>query len=973
MSTKEHERKARWILWISILLAAAAVVAAILARWRRRRIERPPRERPPAPPAIPPSLRGLTEAEAEARRLEGQDNSVRFRPARSRRDILQDNLYTVFNLSLVGLATAQFLLGLPLDGLLSLGMILVNAALNIGQELFARIRLKEVEEATRPQATVLREGRVRSIDTNEVVLGDMLVVGPGDTLLVDGELLGEGQLVVDERMLTGKSARVTKHAGDKAYSGTFCVSGRAVCEAQKVGDERLIARRLASSQAGKEELTALERVIDSILRVLLVVVGVLTVFLLARYFRLDTGIPVDAFASAASVIFSIAPASLFFMIFLTYAAGTADLAKLGALVYRARSVESLAQATTICFARAGILTGTHVEVDTIEPPADQERLAESRIHQILGDYVHSTSMDNLVTRAMASTFEGSRRIVLEEAPFLSVYGWSAIAVDDDDLRGVYVLGDPEVLEDHLVTGTEEPAEEEAETTPLGALRKRLTPLGRFLRRSEAETQDGEAAPVTQREKAESSQPPPPESKPPSDESGSQETEASSAPEEEAPKRNLFRRVVQRARSILPGARSEPKETEEEEPEVEETVLLFAYRPEVNGLHASDGSPQLPQELIPLCHLRYSERVRPEAIETIHAFSETGVSIKIFSSHAPQQTAAVLKQAGLGADDEMPLRVISGAELADMDPEQLGRAVDENTVFGYISPEQAGRVVQTLREQGQAVAMVGDDVNDVPAMRQANLAVARRGSSQAGLSVADIVLLKDSPKVLLDILGKGQRIVNGLLDVLRLYLTQMLYLTLLIVAIRVVAYGFPYQSKQGSIIGIVTLSLPAVGLSLWAASGLLSTKNLRWLLARFVAPAALTITAAGLLVYLFFLARTDDVAYAQLTLTYTLVAIGLLLVLFLRPPTRLWRSAAQPSGGLRFTVVVIILLAAFLLLPAIPLARELFLLDWLRQPTDYAIVGMVVLGWAVVLRVVLWAVPLVAKEEQAAPVPGASSV
>jgi len=973
MSNQTHERKPRWLLWIPLALAAVVTVTAIAVRWwYRQRAARLLRERVPAPPVIPPSLRGLTEDEAKARRLEGQDNAIPFRPERSRTQILKENLLTIFNLNLVGLSFSQFLLGLPLDALISLGMIVLNAVLNIAQETIAGIRLKEVEKASRLQATVIRDGTVRSIDPNEIVLGDALVVGPGDYLLVDGELVGEGQIVVDESMLTGEPGQLVKHSGDKVYAGSFCVSGRAACEAQKVGNEREFITRLAATKVGKEELTSLERVIDGVLKILLVIVAVFTVIILVTYFNLDVPVDVDMFASAVSVIYSIAPASLFFMIFLTYAGGSADMAKLGALVNRTRSVESLAQATTLCFAKAGILTGMSVELKRIEPPLDPERLSASRIDQILGDYVRSTSVNSVVMRTMAATFDGSRRAVVEEAPFLSAFGWSAITFDDDDLRGVYVLGDPLVLEENLVAEEEQETEEKASESPVSALRKRLPSMGRFFRRTkEVEEKKEEKAVRSEEEEAEQAETNSEQAKAFQTEqaptaSASQEPEEDSTSGDQEPEQNLFRRLATRVRRALPGAKEETEQPEtEKEPELQEHALLFAYRPQVGPVHALDGTPQLPKDLIPLCHLYYSEQVHPEAIETIQTFSERGVNIKVFSSSAPDHTAAILRQAGLGSDDENPVGIVSGLELAKMDATQLGEAVRANTIFGYITPEQTALVVQTLREQGQAVTVIGDGVSDVPSMRQANLSIAGHTSSQAALSVADIVLLKDSPKVLLDILNKGQRIVNGLLDVLRLYLTQVVYLALLIVATLSIARGFPYASKQGSIIAIVTLSLPSVVLSLWAAPGQLPTKDLRRLLAHFVTPAALTISAAGLVVYVLFQEKTGDRSYTQLVLTYALVAMGLLLVLFLRPPTRLWKGAATQGGDRRFTAVAVVLLAAFLLVSRIPLADELFLLRPLRQPWDYGIVGVVVLGWAVSLRVIWWVMPLATKVERAA--------
>jgi len=955
-SGQAPKRNQKWLLWLSVLASVGAATAVLLLQWWRKRLPaRAPVKLPPPPLAIPPSLQGLTEAEAEARRLEGQDNAIPFRPQRTRQQIIRENVFTIFNLNLVGLAFAQFLLGIPLDALISMGTIALNAVLNIVQESLARRRMKEVEEETRLQATVIREGKVRSIDPNEVVEGDMLVVGPGDDLIVDGELVGEGEITVDESILTGSRAQRTRHNGDKVYAGSFCISGRSVYEAQQVGTERLIITRGRSTEARKEELTSLERLIDRILRILLVIVFLIASLLLVRYFSLDLGVSTDAAASAISVIFSIAPASLFFMIFLTYAGGSADLARLGALVNRTRAVESLSEATAICFSKAGVLTGTHVEVEPIEPPTGRERFAASRVSQILGDYAHSMPADNPTMRALVANFEGSRRSVQEAAPFLSAFGWSALAFDDQDLRGVFVLGDPRIVEEHLVRDEEEAEEAPVDQakSPVDALRTRLSPLGRLFRRGDSSsTEDGTNKRDLAEREAEMTAAAP----------EAQDPDAAGSDEEESPKQSVLGRLAARVRKVLPRREPKPEEVEQavEEEEAPETVFLFAYSPQLEGLHAADGSPQLPTELNPLCYLRYTERVRAGAVETIQAFSEAGVSIKIFASGSPERTMSLLRQAGLGAGSDGAVAAISGDELAEMDQAQLADAACEHTVFGHVVPEQVGLLVGALRDRDEKVAFIGDGVADVPGMRQANLSITGQGSSQAALSVADIVLLKDSAKVLLDILDKGQRIVNGLLDVLRLYLTQMLYLMTLIIVLRVAVGGFPYLSKQGTIIAVVTLSLPAVALSLWASPGILPTKDLGRLLLRFAIPAAITISVAGSAVYLVFQERSGSMAYAQLGLIYALVGMGLMLVIFLKPPGRLFAGGAPVSGDWRFVGVVLVLIALFLLVAPLSLTEQFLGLETLEKASDYAIVGATVLGWAVVLRAIWWILSLIEK-------------
>jgi len=959
------------LLWIAVLLAVAASVTAILVRLSRQRrpAEMPPDLRP-VPPAIPPDIQGLTEADAQALRTEGQDNAIHFEPARSTRDFWRENVFTIFNLSLVGIVIAQLLLGQPLGALISLGVIALNIGLKLRRELRIQKKLEEFGQAARAKATVIREGKTQSIDPGEIVLGDMLVAGPGDQLFVDGEIVGEGWVVVDEALLTGKSARITKRASDQLYAGSFCVSGRAVYKAQKVGEERLIVTRIGDSPVRKMAPTPLERTVENVLKVLLVVVVAFMIFLARVYFRLDAVIVVDeqAFADAASIIFNIAPGSLYFMIIFTYLAGTTDLAKLGALVRQARSVESLAQVSVICFAQAGILTGTHVEVETIKSPAGREQLAKSRVRQIVGDYATNTSVSNLATRVMTDTFEGTRRAVHEEAPFLSVYGWSAIAFDDADLRGVYVLGEPQVLETYLAVD-DGLAEEQAEVESEPAVWHRaIAPLGRFFRRSESEAEEVNAE-----------QAPEPETEPETEESLSPDTaplieDALPTPglfhrlnkpvkrllrpgegpldEQEAPgdesRPNHFQRLTGRVGRLLRREKAAPEQASPDKAAAEETALIFAYSPELAPLHSAEGLPQLPEGLIPLCKLRYTEQVRPVAIDTIRTFSVTGVDIKVFTARSPDRTIAILRQAGLGTDSETPLGVLTGPELAEMDAQQLAQAAAEHTVFGQVTPEQAGSVVEALREQGESVAVVGDRVSDLPAMREASLTIARQSSSQAALSAADIILLKDSPRVLQTVVHKGQRIANGLLDVLKLNLTQVFYLALLIAGIRVVAGGFPIQPKQATVINVLTLTVPSAALSLWAAAGVLPSANLGRLLARFVAPAAITMGAAAMVVYRIFLDRTGEVAYAQIALTYTLVLSGLALVIFVRPPWRSLLGGDAQEGDWRPTALAMVLLAVFLVVIQIPPVQEFLLVEPLRRPVDYLIVGIAVLAWAFLL-------------------------
>ena len=975
------------LVWVGAALAALTAVAALMLLRRKRPAAAPDSTRPqPLSPWATLDLEGLSEEEAAARRLEGQDNVLQFKPPRTREEIWRSNVYNIFNFTLIGLATIQLMLGKPLDALLSIAGIGINIGLNIAQEMLARRRLREIENEARPQATVIRESKARGIDPSEIVQGDILVAGIGDQILVDGLVVGEGQITVDESMLTGDSQRQLKKAGDAVFAGSFCVSGRAAYEAHNVGQDRLIVSLAAKTEKAGQELTPLERIIDRVLRVLLVFVALSAGVFVLRILQLDQSIPTENLLSAASVIFSIAPAGLFFMILLTYAAGTADLGRLGALIHQARSVESLAQANTVCFAQAGILTGTHVEVDVLDSPEGQEPIAESRLRQILGDYARTIPARNLVTRSMLATFPGERRVAREEAPIMSLHGWEAIVFGDDDLRGVYVLGEPETLAGHLLdTGSQETDAEEKKGEMVPTWRRVLSPVDRLFGRSRspqpgAEEHPGSENHTTGRSVAAAAGRLP-GGNPGSDQLGEDTVSArglrrlirpaarliqrsgdempsagSYRPDTEdaagAERSGLFSRIRKRVSHLVSrnGGSSESAALEESQP-VQESVLQFAYLPEPVALYDAEGRPQLPQGLVPLCNLRYTERVRPEAVETIQAFSKMGMDIKIFSTRDAQQTVDILRQAGLDVESGTSLRLVSGAELDTLAAKDWAGSGSGHTVFGQITPEQAGQVVKMLRQQGQAAAVVGDGVNDLPALLQANLAIARRTSSQAALSIADIVLLDESPDVLTQVVDKGQRIVNGLLDVLKLYLTQVLYIALLLVGIGLFSYGFPFLSNQGTVIAIATVSLPSIGLSLWAAAGTKESSTFRWLLARFVLPAAVTLGSGAVAVYVLFLEASGEISYAQLGVTHFLVAAGLLTAVFVKPPLHASIRSGVRAGDWRLSALAAGAFVLFLVLTHVPLIQELLDIGPLRGLDDYAAVAGVVVIWAIGLQVI----------------------
>jgi cation-transporting ATPase E len=305
---------------------------------------------------------------------------------------------------------------------------------------------------------------------------------------------------------------------------------------------------------------------------------------------------------------------------------------------------------------------------------------------------------------------------------------------------------------------------------------------------------------------------------------------------------------------------------------------------------------------------------------------------------------------LGGEDAA-IGMISGPELAELDDVQFKQAALEKTIFGRITPDQKQRLVRVLRDSDHYVAMTGDGVNDVLALKQANLGVAMQSGSQASRSVSDIVLLNDSFAALPEAFIEGQRILNGMEDIFRLYMSRIFSLALLIAMIAMLAVGFPFTPSQSSIISLLTLSIPAFALALWARPGPVRQGSLTRRLVHFVLPAAITMSIAGLAVYLYFVISTGDTSYGQLALTYTMMAMGLILVIFVEPPTKFWVGGDALSGDWRPTILALGIMAFFIMVLTVEPIQQFYELPPLKVWYDYLIIGGVILIWVITVRLV----------------------
>ena len=392
------------------------------------------------------------------------------------------------------------------------------------------------------------------------------------------------------------------------------------------------------------------------------------------------------------------------------------------------------------------------------------------------------------------------------------------------------------------------------------------------------------------------------------------------------------------------------------------VLVFSHSAGAKALRDPNDLPQLPADLKPIGLIAIADELRPEARATIEEFRKAGVELKIISGDNPETVAALARQAGFNPDEE----IVSGIELAKLKPDELSLVVATRSIFGRVTPQLKEQMIEALTRRGKFVAMIGDGVNDVLALKKANLAISMQSGSQAARAVADIVLLENSFAVLPQAVLEGQRILVGMQYVFKIYLTRILYVALLILS-TAAAGGFPMGPKHSSILSLLTVGIPTIALAAWASPGRVSRDNAARGITRFVLPAGLTLGLLGLGVFVGFLltpailsgtfsaaesfefARSSGyLNTAQTALTTFSVFCGLLLVLFVVPPTRFWIGAERLRGDMRPVYLVLALLGSYLLILATPSLRKFFELAALEWYATLALFALALL-WGLWVR------------------------
>jgi P-type E1-E2 ATPase len=394
-----------------------------------------PATRADAPPPAAPDVPGLTSEEA-ARRLKQRGSLGKAESSRSYASIVRANVLTVFNLILAVAGALMLSFGSWQDALF-LGVLVSNSLIGIVQEVRAKRALDRLSALVVPTATVLRDGAPARLPREDVVVGDLVALEPGDQLVADGRVAQSEGLLLDESILTGESESVPRAPGDELRSGSFVAEGTGRYEVTAVGAASYAARVTGQARAFRHPRSPLERAMNRLLYLLVLVM--IPLGSLLGYALWERDAPVrEAVTTSVAAVVTLVPEGLILLVSLAFAVSAMRMARHGALTQQLNALESLASVDVLCLDKTGTLT--EAELRVVEalpaPGVEEERLADG-----LGAVAAAARVRNTTLRAIAERFQAVEREPESEVPFSSRRRWSAVRLD-----GVtYVLGAPELL------------------------------------------------------------------------------------------------------------------------------------------------------------------------------------------------------------------------------------------------------------------------------------------------------------------------------------------------------------------------------------------------------------------------------------------------------------------------------------------------------------------------------------------------
>ena len=747
---------------------------------------------------------GLNEAEVQERKAAGLINKAVEAPSKTIGEIIASNVFTYFNF--VFLILAALLISVrSFRDLSFLPLIFINSLIGILQELRAKQILDKLTVLSAPEISVMRNGEEKTIKTHNLVMDDVMVLTSGFQIPADAIVI-DGEIAVNESLLTGESDDIVKKQGNELFSGSFVVYGKCYAKITKVGSESYAAKLTMKAKAIRVgEQSEILRSLNSFVKLAGIAIIPIGIIMFGQQYFLQSATAKVSIQAMVAAIMGMIPEGLFLLASVTLVLSAVRLAQKKVLVHDMKCIETLARVDVLCVDKTGTITSDRMNVERVEEVEGMGK--ENRLIDVSREYfepllatlVEAQADDNETIQAIKRYFNNKKITnevrkklanttgsIIKVLGFSSKYKYSGVCFKKKTL----VIGAPEfVLRDDF--------------------KKYAKTFNQF-------TEKG-------------------------------------------------------YRALVFGEYQGRLETKKD-----------------------DGEMELTEKVVPLLVVVLSNEIRVTAPTTFQYFKEQGVKIKVISGDNARTVSEVAKMAGVeGAEEYIDISTVK-------DTKEFKAAVLNYTVFGRVKPEEKLKMVKILKAAGCTVAMTGDGVNDVLALKEADCSVAMASGSQAAVQASQLVLLESDFAKMPAIVEEGRQVVNNLERSGSLFLVKNIFS--FIGAILSISFGmiYPLLPTQVSLVTMFTIGVPSFFLAQIPNQNLIKGNFILNVLSK-ATPAA--ITNVVVIWALVFVTRALNINRTELGMLCVLAweVVGLVyLYRVCRPFDNIWKKLIV--GGCGFGMI-----------------------------------------------------------------------
>lgn len=643
-----------------------------------------------------PNEKGLSSEEVKKRQEQYGLNVLPEKPGPSQLSLVIQQLRNPLVYVLLLAALITVVIGHYADAIIISIAVFINTALGFVQESRASNALYTLKRYVTNKATVIREGERVSVETSQIVPGDMVVLNQGVKVPADGKLTLANRLYIDEAVLTGESVPVSKTKNDAVLMGTTVSSGQAIMRVETTGSATRMGTIAGKIQEAEED-TPLQKQLKGFSKQLVVVIGALTAiaFILGILYRFSA---TELFVTSVALAVSSIPEGLLVSLTAVLALGMQKILKHRGLVRKLSAAETLGGVTVICVDKTGTLTAGKMKV--VDCVGNEKELAKQALL--------ANDLDDPI---VISAFEWGRTVIsgfvsehprLDSIPFspkerffVSLHQWS------DNSNMMFVNGAPELLLNWSVLPERE--------------------KGEILSTIDSLTKQG--------------------------------------------------------KRIIGFARKEAS---------------FAKR----DLDASDAKGGLTWVGI----LAFSDPVRLGVKEALEQATAAGIKTTVITGDYPRTSEFVLQELGMAISKK---EIMTGNELEKLTVEQLKDKVKSVRLFARTTPDQKLMIVEAMKRNGETVAMMGDGVNDAPALHKADIGIVVGEATDVAKESADLVLLDSNFSTIVEAIEEGRAMFENIRKII-LYLLSDAFAEIIVV-VGGIAIGLPLPITAVQILWINLVS------------------------------------------------------------------------------------------------------------------------------------------------------------------------